>query len=67
MKHSARNYQDDLEFLDSINRMSRQLHFRVPDQQQPQHKSQRLMLTIEDLEDEMEAIRMSREAHNHRK
>ena len=67
MKHSARIYQDDLDLLDSINRMSRQLHFRVNQHPAEQHEAQRLQLTVEDLEDQMEAIRQAQQAHNHRK
>ena len=67
MKHSARIYQDDLDLLDSINRMSRQLHFRGDKQQLTGHEARRLQLTVEELEEQMEAIRQSQLTHNHRK
>lgn len=61
MKHLDRLHDDELHYLDSINRMTRQLHFheRMP----AQHKPAQLQLTVEELEDELEAIRISQEKH----
>lgn len=66
MKRTARIHDDDLQLLDSINRMSRQLSFRnnkTPDSKQ----SHILQETIENLEEQVELIRNSQQTHNHRK
>ena len=66
MKHTARIHDDDLQLLDSINRMSRQLSFRnnkKPYAEQPAF----LENTIENLEEQLELIRNSQQTHNHRK
>jgi|GEM_PF-2667287 len=65
MKHSARIYEDDLDLLDSINRMSRQLHFHANERYAGVEKSERLQLTIEEVEEQMETIRLSLQPHNH--
>lgn len=66
MKHTARSHDEDLQLLDSINRMSRQLSFRM-DKKSQSEQPLFLQETIENLEEQVESIRNSQQTHNHRK
>ena len=55
MKHSDRLHDDELHYLDSINRMTRQLHIRNRDSSE--ESSNRLQITVEELEEQLESIR----------
>ncbi len=62
MKHFDRLHDDELQYLDAINRMSRQLHLR--DKQQESARPC-LQLTVEDLEEQLERLRLDHEARHH--
>lgn len=66
MKRSQKNHDDDLNLLDSINRMSRQMKLQRKNTAQPE-KTLLPEETIEDLEEQVESIRNSQKTHNHSK
>lgn len=66
MKYSATDVNSELQLLDSIDRLSRQLHFLKPGSE---NSAQQLSVqpTVESLEEELESIRIIQQKHNHRK
>ena len=67
MKHTDRMDDEELKLLDSINRMTSQLHYHRENASTADDSSSELEQTLEELEDQLEAIRSSRETHNHQK
>ena len=66
MKHTDRLDDEELKLLDSINRMTSQLQYHQENKSVDDQASE-LEQTLEGLEDQLEAIRSSRETHNHQK
>ena len=66
MKPVNKDEDDELKLVDSINRMTSQLHYHH-DQKKTSDQADNLEQTLEELEDQLEEVRSSLETHNHKK